>query len=132
MMAQKLSYAMRRGFEITEVRRAAFTGRRTHGDEDYLRVRNGIRITSAEQQIRTGLGDQLLQARFINGDATALQLGNFLLVGVDACYAMPEKRQASAGGKTHISSPNDGYIHSCFRLFLILSIVNIPCRINER
>src|SRR5207244_9937971 len=106
MMAQKLAYAVRRGFEIAQVRRATFTRRRTHGDEDYLRVRNGIRITSAEQQIRAGLGHQLLQARFINGDATAFQLGNFLLVGVDARYAMPEKCQASAGGKTHISSPN--------------------------
>ena len=65
------------------------------------------------------LGYDFFEARFINGDLAGEQLGDFLLVVVDADDLVPHLREAGARGEPYVTRSDDGDFHEMMTVVLI-------------
>ena len=93
--------------------RAAIRGwRRSHGDENHIRVRNRGSVVAAESKIRSRFGQQFRQVRLIDGRLAGLQHRDLLLIRVDAGDFVSQKCKTGSSGQPHVAGANDRYIHA--------------------
>ena len=83
----------------------ATAGRRAHGDEDRVRIVDGRAKVVAEGQAigANVVGDQLVEARFVDWHLACSQTGDLGRILVDAHHVMAELCKAGAGDEPDIA-----------------------------
>ncbi len=95
-----------------QIRAAIRIGRRTHGDKDHLcPVQAGGHIVADEVDAPIGLGQQVGQSRFVDGQFALIQLFDLGRIHIQAGHLMAQIGQGDAGGKADVAGAYNYYIH---------------------
>ena len=110
-----LADAARGRQHVLQVGRAVFIGRRADGDELHHAVRGGCLDVSGKGHAAGGAvaRHDFFQARFMDGNAAAVEQGDLLCVQVEAKNVVAQFRQAGARHEAHIAGADNGDFHGC-------------------
>ena len=99
-----------RGY-VPQIRAAVGRRRRSHGDENHIRMRNSGGVIAAELKIRSRFGEQFRQVWFIDWCFAGPQQRDLLLIGIDAGNFVSQKSQTGSCRQSYVARANDRYIH---------------------
>src|SRR5690606_31505009 len=115
---------------VAQIRRAILAGRRADGDEEHFGLFHRLAQRGGEMQATRGVifADDGFQPRLVDWQDALLEVGDLLLVDIDAVDRIAHLRDAGPCHEADVATPYDRDVH--YR-FLVLDVVQ-PCRSPPR
>lgn len=103
VLPQLFADAARGRLQVFQIGSPLGSRRRSHRDEDHLRLGDRLRVIRGELEIAARLRHQFRQVRLVKRNPAVFEHLDFAGVWIGASYFVPQKRKTRAGGQTDIA-----------------------------